>query len=85
MADIGAVVQTNDLGSEVLPTALQYYYEAYTAGGTVHYYQRLYSSSVAGWCYYTKTTVDPNPLSTETTPNHGGTIVAGTHSILWRL
>ena len=30
MADIGAVVQTNDLGAEVLPSALAYYFDAYT-------------------------------------------------------
>lgn len=78
MADLGAVVQTNDLGSEVLPTALQYYYEAFT---TRHYYQRILTMS-AGWVYYTMTAVNAAPGPTETTPNNAGDFVSGTHSVL---
>jgi hypothetical protein len=38
----------------------------------VNYYQRVWSVGSSVWCYYTKTIVDPNPLSTETTPNWVG-------------
>lgn len=36
---------------------------------TVNYYQRVWSTGGSVWCYYTKTFIDPTPLSTETTPN----------------
>ena len=28
---------------------------------TVKYFQRVYDDGTAGYCYYTKTTIDPNP------------------------
>lgn len=57
---------------------------AYSFGGggtpAVNYVQRVYSSGLAVWCYYTKTSVDPTPASGETTPNWTGSITA--HQVL---
>jgi hypothetical protein len=41
----------------------------------VRYWQRVYSSGLNAWCYYsTLNTVNPTPLSSETTPNWTGSI-----------
>jgi hypothetical protein len=41
----------------------------------VRYFQRVYSSGLATWCSYsTLNTVNPTPLSSETTPNWTGSI-----------
>ena len=47
---------------------------------TIKYFQRVYDDGTAGYCYYTKTSIDPTPLSGETTPNWSGTI--SDHSIV---
>ena len=47
---------------------------------TVKYFQRVYDDGTAGYCYYTKTTIDPTPLASETTPNYTGTI--SDHSVV---
>lgn len=38
------------------------------------YVQRVWDSNLNEWCYYTKTTIDPSPAATETSPNHTGSI-----------
>jgi len=47
---------------------------------TIEYFQRVYDAGTAGYCYYTKTTIDPTPSSGETTPNYTGAI--SDHSIV---
>lgn len=47
---------------------------------TVKYFQRVYDDGTAGYCYYTKTTIDPTPSSGETTPNYTGAI--SDHSVV---
>ncbi len=44
------------------------------------YVQRVYDTGTAGWCYYTKTTIDATPSPSETTPNYTGAI--SLHSVL---
>jgi len=44
------------------------------------YVQRVYDAGTAGWCYYTKTTIDTTPDASETTPNYTGAI--SLHSIV---
>lgn len=45
--------------------------------GTIYYYQRVFSSGLNDWCYYTTTSgVNPTPLSGDTIPNWTGSIVA---------
>ncbi len=42
---------------------------------TVNYYQRVFSSGLNVWCYYTTTGgVNQSPLSAQTTPNWTGSI-----------
>jgi hypothetical protein len=47
---------------------------------TVKYFQRVYDDGTAGYCYYTKTSIDPTPSAGETTPNYTGTI--SDHSVV---
>ena len=47
---------------------------------TTNYFQRVYDDGTGGYCYYTKTTIDPTPTSGETTPNYTGTI--SDHSVV---
>jgi len=47
---------------------------------TVEYFQRIYDAGTAGYCYYTKTSIDPTPSAGETTPNYTGAI--SDHSIV---
>ena len=47
---------------------------------TVKYFQRVYDDGTGGYCYYTKTTIDPTPSSGETTPIYTGTI--SDHSVV---
>ena len=52
-----------------------------TAGQlTVKYFQRVYDDGTGGYCYYTKTTIDPTPSSGETTPPYTGAI--SDHSVV---
>lgn len=48
--------------------------------GPVRYLQRVWDAGTVGWCYYDKTSIDPAPLASETTPNYTGSISA--HSVL---
>lgn len=41
---------------------------------TVKYFQRVYDAGTGGYCYYTKTEIDPTPSAGETTPNYTGAI-----------
>ncbi len=45
------------------------------------YHQKIFDST-AGWCFYTKTSVDASPLTSETTPSHTNNLVAGSHSVV---
>lgn len=46
-----------------------------TVAANVRYFQRVYSSGLSTWCYYsTLNAVNPSPLSTATTPNWTGSI-----------
>lgn len=47
---------------------------------TIKYFQRVYDDGTEGYCYYTKTEIDPTPSAGETTPNYTGTI--SDHSIV---
>jgi hypothetical protein len=47
---------------------------------TVEYFQRVYDAGTAGWCYYTKTSIDATPSAGETTPNYTGAI--SNHSVV---
>jgi hypothetical protein len=47
---------------------------------TTNYFQRVYDDGTGGYCYYTKTTIDPTPSAGETTPNYTGTISG--HSVV---
>ena len=53
---------------------------AYPVAGTTNYFQRVYDDGTGGYCYYTKTTIDPTPSAGETTPNYTGTI--SDHSVV---
>ena len=69
MADFAALTADANYIGELLPTAATYY-------SMTNYVQRVYSSGLSAWCYYTKTSIDPTPLSTDTTPNWTGSITA---------
>ena len=46
-----------------------------TVAANIRYFQRVYSSGLSAWCYYsTLDAVNPTPLSSETTPNWTGSI-----------
>lgn len=45
------------------------------------YYQTVYDTGASRWVYYSKTSIDPSPLSTDTSPNWVGPITQ--HSILF--
>jgi hypothetical protein len=47
---------------------------------TIKYYQRVYDTGTEGWCYYTKTSIDATPDSSDTSPNYTGDI--SNHSIV---
>jgi hypothetical protein len=47
---------------------------------TVKYFQRVYDAGTSGYCYYTKTEIDPTPSAGETTPNYTGAI--SDHSVV---
>jgi hypothetical protein len=42
----------------------------------VNYVQRVFSSGLGVWCYYTMTVIDQSPASGDTTPNWTGAITA---------
>jgi hypothetical protein len=46
----------------------------------VSYVQRVYSSGLSAWCYYTQSVINPTPASVDTTPNWTGSITA--HEVL---
>lgn len=47
---------------------------------TLRYVQRVYSSGLSAWCYYTQSVINPTPASVDTTPNWTGSITA--HEVL---
>lgn len=48
------------------------------------YHQRVFDVGGDQWVYYTKPTIDPTPIASETTPNHtGGSLI--NHSILLKI
>lgn len=74
-----ATIGTNTLAFAVEQSA-NYVWPAPTTAGTDTYVQRVFDSGTNGWCYYTKTTIDPTPSSGETTPNYTGSISG--HTVL---
>ena len=47
---------------------------------TIEYFQRVFDAGLSVYCYYTKTSIDATPLSTETTPEYTGAI--SDHSVV---
>jgi hypothetical protein len=47
---------------------------------TIKYFQRVFDAGLSVYCYYTKTSIDPTPLSTETSPEYTGAI--SDHSVV---
>lgn len=46
-----------------------------TVAANIRYFQRVYSSGLSAWCYYsTLNATNPSPLSSATTPNWTGSI-----------
>jgi hypothetical protein len=60
------------------PAAAVYYAPSQVTNVTythIRYFQRVYSSGLSAWCYYsTLDAVNPTPLSAATTPNWTGSI-----------
>ena len=66
-----------------LPSPPIGFYEPWgSAGVTTYYMQRVYDTVLAVWCYYTKTFLDPAPAPGDTTPNHTGNLLAGSHTVV---
>lgn len=78
MADFNADFYSG--GAELLlvqsPANADYYGSAqFTVAANVRYYQRVFDTGTAGWCYYsTLNALDPAPASGSTSPNWTGTI-----------
>lgn len=52
-------------------------WQTQAGANVVYYYQRVFSSGLNVWCYYTtQNTVNATPLSTATNPNWTGSIAA---------
>lgn len=52
-------------------------WQSQAGANVVYYYQRVFSSGLNVWCYYTTTGgIDPSPLSVATNPNWTGSIAA---------
>lgn len=52
-------------------------WEAQAGANVVYYYQRVFSSGLNVWCYYTtQSAINATPLSTATNPNWTGSIAA---------
>ena len=79
MATFNAVFTPNDDDSTTLERAVEYYYDL-SITGTAQYIQRVYSSGLSAWCYYTQAAINPTPLAGETTPNWTGAITV--HQVL---
>jgi len=43
---------------------------------TIKYFQRVYDIDNTQWCYYTKTSIDATPGTSETTPTNSGNITS---------
>lgn len=67
---------TSNLSAEPIRTITN----TVTESLTVEYFQRVYDAGTAGWCYYTKTSIDATPSAGETTPNYTGAI--SNHSVV---
>ncbi len=57
--------QTGDFAQQIMVTA-----------PLVNYVQRVFSSGLGAWCYYTMTVINQSPDPSETTPNWTGSITA---------
>lgn len=74
-------VSTDSLWQQQNPLTATYFespaslWPSRAGGGGAYYYQRVYSSGLNAWCYYTtQNGTDPSPLSAQTTPNWTGSI-----------
>ncbi len=78
MADFNADFRSG--GAEFLlvqnPVGADYYGSAsFSVAANVRYWQRVFDTGTAGWCYYSTVNVlNPTPASTATSPNWTGTI-----------
>lgn len=78
MADFNADFYSG--GTELLlvqsPASADYYGSAqFTVAANVRYYQRVFDTGTAGWCYYSTVNVlNPSPASGSTSPNWTGAI-----------
>tara|TARA_Y100000310_G_scaffold133155_1_gene132075 strand:- start:243 stop:605 length:363 start_codon:yes stop_codon:yes gene_type:complete len=43
---------------------------------TIEYFQRVWDIDNSQWCYYTKTSIDTTPGTSETTPTNSGNITS---------
>lgn len=67
-----------DVGYYTENPATGIYFNPFTAAT---YYQRVYSSGLSQWCYYsTIGTIDTTPATTDTSPNWTGSI--SNHQVL---
>jgi hypothetical protein len=57
-----------------LPTPRPKFVNRGPVSAIAYHDQKVWDTGTAGWCYYTKTTVDPTPDAGETTPNYTGAI-----------
>lgn len=65
----------NPLGSTQFDSPA-FIWDTKSGAGTIYFYQRVFSSGLNVWCYYTTTTLNPTPLSGDTNPNWTGSIAA---------
>lgn len=78
MANFGAgyfVASDQYLGAES-PASAQYFSPSVvTVAANIRYWQRVYDTGTAGWCYYsTLNALNPTPASSATSPNWTGSI-----------
>lgn len=78
MADFNADLRSG--GEQLLlvqsPASADYYgVGSITVAANIRYYQRVFDTGTAGWCYYsTVNALDPAPASGSTSPPWTGTI-----------
>lgn len=60
---------------DCLKCLAQHLFVVHTVAMAIRYYQRVFSSGLQSWCYYsTLNSVNPAPLPNETTPSWTGSI-----------
>lgn len=71
----GALVPWSDEATAPLPgtNTTRDFFDV-SAPAPTYYIQRVWSSGLSAWCYYTQTAINASPASTDTTPNWTGSI-----------